>query len=248
MRRFLLLALLLTGLAVPARAATPAPTIQPGMQVDKAGEAWCTGGFVFNGTHRLRGRYYLGLAAHCFEHEIGAVVQDAQGKRIGRLVYSHWTYSTFADDIALVELDRSVYGRISPEVAGRPGMPTGIGNGENITVGDPVGVSGHGFATNMSQRTRERRVGVLENYGKGLWGADTVVSNGDSGGPVVDLRSGAAVGSISNYCVPAPVYTSDGYVPGCTGYGPNLEQFVRLATHDGFPIALRTAREGRVRG
>lgn len=249
MRRFLLLALLLlAGLTAPARAAAPGPTIQPGMQIDKAGEAWCTGGFVFNGTHRLRGHYYLGLAAHCFEHEIGTPVQDGQGKRIGRLVYSHWTYTTFADDIALVELDRAIYGRISPEVIGHQGMPTGIGNGENIAVGDLVGLSGHGFATEGTQRTREQRVGVLNNYGKGLWGADAVVSNGDSGGPVVDLRSGAAVGSVSNFCVPAPLNTSDGFVPGCTGYGPNLEQFVQLATRDGFPIALRTAKEGRVRG
>jgi hypothetical protein len=214
------------------------------MALNYQGGQWCTGGFLLDGVKRLRGRLFMAVAAHCYEHRIGERIRDEHNRPFGTLVYSHWKYTTFADDIALIEIDRSQWNRTTPELAGHPGMPTGIGNGENIHVGDRVGFAGWGFATDYNSTTREQRVGVLDSYDRELWGADAPVSNGDSGGPVVDLESGAAVGSISNYCVPLPVNDSDGFVPGCTGYGPNTEQLVRLATAQGWPVKLRRAQDG----
>jgi hypothetical protein len=253
MRRLAALcALALMGLVLPAHAGPldregGRGLVQPGMALNRNGSQWCTGGFLLDGTGRLRGRVFLATAAHCYEHRIGERVYDEHDRAIGRVVYSHWPYTTFADDIGLIEVDRSVWKRTTPEMAGHPGMPTGIGNGENIHVGDRVGYAGWGFATDYNSTTREQRPGVLNSYDSKLWGAEGPVSNGDSGGPLVDLDSGAAVGSISNYCVPLPVYTSEGFVPGCTGYGPTMEQLVRLATAQGWPVALRRAAAGRPR-
>jgi hypothetical protein len=252
MRRVALVAAVVVALAVPAGAGpldreAGRGLVQPGMALNRDGTQWCTGGFLLDGVRRLRGRVFLAVAAHCYEDKIGERVYDEKNRPVGRVVYSHWPYTTFADDIALVEVDRSVWRRTTPEVAGHPGMPTGIGNGENIHVGDRVGYAGWGFLTDYNSTTREQRVGVLNNYDDRLWGADGPVSNGDSGGPLVDLVSGAAVGSISNYCVPLPLLTSEGFVPGCTAYGPNMEQFVRLATAKGWPVALRPASAGRPR-
>jgi hypothetical protein len=248
-----LIALVLPASANPANPLDPVNRaggrglVQPGMLLTRDGQPWCTGGFLFDGAKQLRGKVYVGVAAHCYESNIGEKVYDEKGSRIGKVAYSHWKYTTFADDIALVEVDRAVWSRTTPEVAGHPGMPTAMGNGENIAIGDQVGFAGWGFVTDRNGTTREGRVGVLNNYDAKLWGAEGPISNGDSGGPVVDLRTGAAIGSVSNYCVPFPVYDSAGYMPGCTGYGPNIEQFVRLATAKGFPITLRKAKAGRPR-
>ena len=248
----LALSLALTAAVVPA-SASPVDReggrglVQPGMLLTRGGSAHCTGGFLFDGAGRLKGRLFLSVAAHCYEDKIGEVVDDEKGKHVGKVVYSHWPYAGFADDIALVEVDRAVWKRTSPEVAGHPGTPTGVGNGETVSVGDQVGFSGWGMFTDRNSTTREQRAGVLNSYDDELWGAEGVVSPGDSGGPVVDVRSGAAVGSVSNLCVPAPFNTSDGFEPGCTGYGPTIAQLVRLATAQGFPVTLRTARMGAPR-
>ncbi|MDT7570273.1 MAG: hypothetical protein QOE05_447 [Actinomycetota bacterium] len=242
--------LLLLGVALgalPAQAEEPLPTIQPGMSVTRGGEPWCTGGFVFDGVGRRLGQHYLGIAAHCFESSIGQVVHDATGAPIGRVAYSHWPYTSFADDVALIQLDPSVWPRTDPTMAGFPGMPTRVADPAATGPGDLVGVSGWGTATQHDQRTREGRRGVLSRYGDGLWGAELLVSNGDSGGPVVAVDDGAAVGSVSNPCVPVPLDTSDGYQPGCVGYGPSTAQLIARATADGFPVVLRTANRGRVR-
>jgi hypothetical protein len=123
-------------------------------------------------------------------------------------------------------------------------MPTGVGS---PTTGDLIGVSGWGIATDRDPRTREDRRGLLTRYADGLWGGEVVVSNGDSGGPVVGLDDGAAIGTVSNPCLPVPLDTSDGYQPGCTGYGPSVAQLLRRTAADGFPVALRTARQGPIR-
>ena len=203
--------------SLPAQASDALPTIQPGMSVTRGGQAWCTGGFLFDGVGRLRGRHYLGIAAHCFEKNVGEVVHDGGGARIGRVAYSHWPYTSFADDVALIELDPAVWDRTDPTMVGFPGMPTRVADPAASTPGKVVGVSGWGIATDRDERTRNGRQGVLTRYGDGLWGAELLVSNGDSGAPVVVVADGAALGSVSNPCVPVPLDTSDGYEPGCVG-------------------------------
>ena len=220
-------------------------TIQPGMSItDKDGNEHCTGGFIYNGTGRNKGRLYLSLAAHCVEDQVGKPVYDAQGKRLGVTAYSSWPYKAFDDDFAFVLLDRSVWPRVSPALAGHPDLPRSAPNGENIHLGDVAQMSGWGTFADASQQTREQRVGPLTSYDpEGTYGADALAAPGDSGGPVADATTGAAIGSVSNLCVPLPF--DYGVNPaGCTVYGPSVANILRVAAKRGFPVRLRTVSEG----
>lgn len=248
--RTLVTTALIVALAVPAGAAgpvsgPPSTTIQPGMLITEAdGSPHCTGGFIYNGSGRLRGKIYLSLAAHCVEDNVGAPVYDAQGKRLGVTAYSSWPYKAFDDDFAFVELDRSVWSRVSPGLAGHPDLPRSAPNGENISIGDVAQLSGWGLGADSSTATRQERVGPLTTYEPGgTFGADAYAGPGDSGGPVADKTTGAAVGSVSNLCAPLP-FNYGVNPPGCTVYGPSVANILRLAAKRGFPVRLRTVAEG----
>ena len=240
---------LLAVLAAPgAVARTPIP-VQPGMAVEVTGVATCTGGFVFDGVGRLAGRVYLGLAAHCTEGELGAVVTDAAGNRFGSVAFSRWPYRTFADDFAFVQIDRAAYARVDPAMAGHPTLPTGVVPPGGAAAGDRVQLSGWGSLTDGSPTTREQRVTVLKDHSRDFWSGWGVMSPGDSGGPVAHLPSGGALGSVSNLCLPFPVDHSSGFeqVAGCLGYGPSMAGILTRAAAAGFPVRLRSAAQGRPR-
>lgn len=240
--------LLLGLLAVPSQAEPILEPgrglIQPGMLVKLHGEPQCTGGFVYDGVGKLKGRVYLGLAAHCVEAEIGAVITDERNRLVGKVVISHWPYQSFADDWAFVEIDRAAYSRVSPAMAGHPTMPTGIGTTETVAIGHRAQLSGWGYLTEHTTMLREQRSGVINGFSKDLWHIEAVASNGDSGGPAADLDNGLALGSVSNFCVPLPIGTSDGFQPGCTIYGPTTVGIIERARKKGFPVTLRTAKQG----
>lgn len=237
-------------LAVPAGAAPPVlepgrDAIQPGMLVRLDGRPTCTGGFVFDGTGPRKGKVYLSLAAHCVEDRLGAVVTDERNKRVGVVVASHWPYEGFADDWALVEVDRRAWRRVDPAMAGHPTIPTGVATTATVAVGHRAQLSGWGTFNDHNAAVREQRPGVVSRYSESLWHAVAVASPGDSGGAAADLDNGLALGSVSNLCVPLPLATSAGYQPGCTVYGPTTTGIIAGATRAGFPIALRLARAGR---
>lgn len=239
-------------LAVPAAAAPPVlepgrDAIQPGMLVKVDGEPTCTGGFVYDGTGRRKGKVYLGLAAHCVEDRIGAVITDERDKRVGTVVASHWPYEGFADDWALVEVDRRAWPRVSPAMAGHPTVPTGVGTTDTVAIGHRAQLSGWGTLNDHNATVREQRPGVVSGFSASLWQAEAIASPGDSGGAAADLDNGLALGSVSNLCVPLPIGTSEGYEPGCTVYGPTTVGIIARATQAGFPIALRLATAGRPR-
>ncbi|HVE63801.1 MAG TPA: hypothetical protein VNB94_08380 [Mycobacteriales bacterium] len=240
------------GLAGPLAGASrgdPLPLVQPGSRVKTVGVATCTAGFVFDGVGRLARRHYLALAAHCVEGEVGAVVTDAVGNRFGTVAFTMWPYTTFADDFAFVLLDRASYPRISPAMAGHPSMPTGVAAVGTTAPGDRVQVSGWGTLTTANATTREQRVSVLKDHDADFWSSWTVVSPGDSGGPVAHVPTGAALGSVSNLCVPLPVNHSGGFerVAGCAGYGPSVVGMIRRAAAKGFTVRVRTAAQGAPR-
>jgi hypothetical protein len=253
MRRALLALPLVLGLCVPATAAPPVlepgrGKVQPGMLVRlDDGETQCTGGFLFDGLGRRAGRLYMSLAAHCAEDRVGEVVRDELDRPFGRVVASHWPYTGFADDWALVEVDRSAWSRVDPAMAGHPTIPTGVGTTATVAVGHRAQLSGWGTFNDHTTAIREQRPGVVNRFTDDLWHAEAVASPGDSGGAAADLENGLALGSVSNLCVPLPFNTSEGYQPGCTVYGPTTKRILAEAAKAGFPMRLRLASQGRPR-
>jgi hypothetical protein len=217
--------------------------IQPGMLVH-IGDTSCTGGFVYDGTGLLLGRHYLGLAAHCVEDHIGLRVSDAAGRELGTVALSGWPYATYADDYAFVQLDKAVFPRVDPAMAGHAGVPTGFVPAGQGALGDGVLFSGWGFATRSKTATREGRPAVLKSHNDRFWFAEGIVSNTDSGGPVALQPTGGALGSVSNYCVPLPVNQSDGFEPGCFSWGPSVAYILDAARRRGFTVEVRAAAEG----
>jgi hypothetical protein len=221
----------------------PRDTVQPGMLIRNA-DSQCTANFMFDGVGKLRGRHYLGTAAHCVDDRIGTPVLDHAGRRIGTVAFSGWPYSSYADDWAFIQLDKAVYVRASPALAGHPGLPTGVLPSAAGAAGDRVQLSGWGFVTADTERGREQRVSVLYANRPRLWFAEAVVSNSDSGGPAVHLPTGGAVGSVSNFGVPLPVDHGAGWEPGATVYGPTIAGTLAEAARRGITLELRTADEG----
>ena len=236
-------------LAAPARAQdlltdVERDAIQPGMLVNTPTGSQCTGGFVFDGTGAQAGRHYLGLAAHCVEAKVGEPVADAKGNAFGTVAMSVWPYDNYAEDYAFVEIDPAAYPRVDPALAGHPSIPSGVLPAGGGAVGDRVQFSGWGFVTESKTYTREQRVGLLKNTTDRLWFAWGIISNTDSGGPVVHLPSGGAMGSVSNFCVPLPVDHGEGFEPGCTGWGPTVAGILADAARRGFTAEVRAAGEG----
>jgi hypothetical protein len=217
--------------------------VQPGMYVEIA-ETSCTGGFIFDGTGLQAGRHYLGLAAHCVEDQIGAPVRDEQGRVFGKVAFSMWPYTTYLDDFAFVEIDTASYKLVDPALAGHPGIPTGVLPANAGLPGDRVQFSGWGFATESRTQTREQRPALLKSHTDRYWSAEAVVSNTDSGGPVVHLPTGGAMGSVSNFCVPLPLDHAGDFDPGCTAWGPSIAGIIEAGAQKGFTVDVRAAAEG----
>jgi hypothetical protein len=220
--------------------------VQPGMLVN-IGDTQCTGGFIFDGTGVQAGRHYLGLAAHCVDDHIGAPVSDALDRPFGRVAFSAFPYADYSEDYAFVEIDPAAYERVDPALAGHPDVPTGTLPAGEGAPGDRLQFSGWGFVTASKTETREQRVSALKSHGEELWFAWGIVSNTDSGGPVVHLPTGKALGSVSNYCVPLPVNHAAGFEPGCTAWGPSIAGILADAAKRGFTAEVRTAGEGAPR-
>jgi hypothetical protein len=218
-------------------------SVQPGMFVAVA-DSSCTGGFIVNGTGMQTGRYYMTIAAHCTEANIGAPAADEAGRVFGHVAFSGWPYTTYKDDYAFIEIDQAAYPRVDPGMAGHPDMPTGLLAADLGAPGDRVQFSGWGFVTESKTETREQRPAFLYTHDEHYWSAEGPVSNTDSGGPVAHVPTGAAMGSVSNYCVPLPVAQSGGFTPGCTAWGPSMAGIITAAAAKGFTVEIRTAKEG----
>ena len=221
----------------------PRDVVQPGMLMAN-GPARCTANFMFDGTGDLRGRHYLGTAAHCVDDRVGTPVLDHAGRRIGAVAFTGFPYATYADDWAFIELDPAVFDRSSPALAGHPALPTGLLPAQAGAAGDRLQLPGWGFVTEMTEEGREQRPSVLYANRPRLWFAEAVVSNTDSGGPVVHLPTGGALGSVSNYGVPLPLTQSGGFEPGGTAYGPGTAGVLEEAARRGITLRLRTAAQG----
>lgn len=187
----------------PAPVGTPyscTKTIFPGAKLQVAGShggggGGCTANFLFRGSN---GRTYLGTAGHCtlavtnvdgdrgefHDPSMGALVQDGNGRQIGRVEYAVQQGSF---DIALIRLRAGVtYSTALPHW----GPVTGI---NTTTTASPIELRWVGHGTGIGSVLYARSGLALgmtdpnEVYALGL------IAPGDSGGPVVDA-DGKAIG------------------------------------------------------
>lgn len=155
---------------------------------------------VSHAGHGSRGDYAF-TAAHCGKP--GAVVADAEGNRIGEVVYANNSYEDSADgaDYAVIRLDDGV--RVRNEAG-----PGNIGGPMPITGVDPavggVDFSHLGRPVVKDGATTGRTIGVQVASTQRSGYSVIVAAPGDSGGAVHDL-GGNHVGTVSRAPVVAPV-------------------------------------------
>lgn len=191
-------------LALPA-AAPAAGTLQPGSYVDN-GESACTLGFLFKGG-------YFSTAAHCFGS--GDAVFDSDGDRFGTVTVVG-DEDTTERDYEFIRIDTEDLGRVSPAVKGHPSYPRGgFTTSSQTAVGSLVQLSGYGQPFSLLGVTREQRRGVLSGDDSELFVAVAPLIFGDSGGPVVHVATGRALGLVSRLCIGV-----------CTAEGPTVEGIV----------------------
>lgn len=208
--------------------------------------AACTLNFVFDGAGDDAGRVFIGTAAHCAsgpvpgdEVRMGTDIVST-GDVIGHVV-AMGDYETgegnpvIDEDWALVEIVPRFERDVDPAVRGHSGFPTRVTATSEMRPGDVLQLSGHGTGFQLTPETRERR------QGEWLGGEDVnydafapLVNWGDSGGPIVDVKTGGALGIVSSRAT-WPCET------GCTLEGPTITQLIRGAAARGLTVQLRAA-------
>lgn len=237
----LVLLVLLALVAVPTFAVAAHAWIQPG-------EAWnggiCTLNFVYDGVGPLAGRVFVASAAHCVSGVGEAVSVDGLGQ-IGRVVYvgdANWggAQSPGRVDVSLIEVNAANVANVLPDVKGHPGLPHGYSTAATASPGAPLVVSGYGLGFTTTQTTRENRTGVLLAQTTRGYEAYDATIYGDSGGPIVELLSGRAVGIVRGVGIYQTVSTSPGTL-GAFDDGPSVEGILSDLAAAGWPVALRNA-------
>ncbi len=194
-----------------------------------AGNEQCTLNFVFDGTGRLAGNVYLGVAAHCV-HELGQTVSDGRGRAWGRVAFIGDS-SHIPTDFAFIRVLSGFTQSVRASVVGHPGTPTGVASSRQAQLGDLVLLSGYGLIFRPTAFTRQQRDGVLLSAGGSEYQAEAPIFFGDSGGPVVLARGGGALGMVNDICA-----GTCGLLEGVT-----VQDILSKAAARGFPVRLRSA-------
>ena len=233
----------LVGLAPSAeaagRAAPAVETIQPGMVVRYAERTGgCTANFVYDGIGRRAGKTYIGIASHCVHDLSDPTVLDDNRVPFGRIVHVNWPLRTVRDDWALIEIFPSRLRDVDPAQRGNPQFPTGVAEEEDVKVGDEIRISGYGYPYYIFMRTQ--RSGVTTFWDGTFYDLLGPIGPGDSGGALVHVRTGKALGIVSAYCTPQN--WDPAHLPlGCTAYGPSAAEVLRGMADKGFPVRMRLA-------
>jgi hypothetical protein len=220
-------AALLSTIAFVSPARSDDTTIQPG-DYAVSGNAGCTLGFAFDGVGAVAGRVFFALAAHCVEavgSEVGLGFDDAMGDVVAR---GDPAYT--ATDWALVEVRPGAVSRVRGDVRGLPAYPLGVGLADSTLSLDGVRMSGWGVPFFVTSDTREGRWGTLSFDDSTTFGVTAPIFKGDSGGPVVHVPTGTALGIVSRVCVGI-----------CTTEGPTVAGILAAAAEAGFALILRPA-------
>ena len=223
----------LATLAVTAVVAPGAPAsaangfLQPGDYM-VAGSSACTTNFVFDGTGTKAGKVYIGTAAHCVS-SIGQDVMESNGTTWGDVAMIG-DGGHAIPDYALIEVRSAHVSRVRAAVKGYPQYPTGVTATSDTTAGDLVQISGHGLGFGFTVPTQEKRVGVFVGDTEDQYNIVGPIIYGDSGGPIVHIPTGKALGIVSRLCTGS----------ACTETGPTVQGFIKGAAVRGFPITLRT--------
>jgi trypsin-like peptidase len=237
--RFAATLMTLTAL-VPARApAAPVLThIQPGAPMTDPTRTpdktvpysfhRCTMGFILADA---RGALYMITAGHCVQRK-GARVHSETGQAIGTVVYR---LKSGTDDVALVRIDRAAYRQVSPSVRDWGG-PTGVATPQTVKRFDEIQFTGFSFVLGDIPQTRAR-TGILISQDRVHYLADTSASEGDSGGPFIDARTGQAIGIVRDFGL------TD--VPPVTDDGPTVQRILTLLARAGYRLHLKTAPHSR---
>lgn len=227
MKGGLLAALTLGAILLLAPAQATIGTIQPGDQ-SVSGGSGCTLNFVYDGVGDDAGRVFMGSAAHCVS-ALGDSVSSWPYADFGTvaLIGSEATAPT---DWALIEVKPELHRVVRAAVKGHPSYPTGLALAGETEIGDMVQLSGYGTGFGASAPTQERRVGVLGIHEAHQHQIVAPVVWGDSGGPIVHVPSGGALGLHSRLCL----------AWACTEYGPTIEGVIAQAAAKGVTVQLRT--------
>ena len=229
-------ALIALALAVPVRApaALPLAHIQPGAPMTDPTQFpddtlpysfhRCTMGFIL--ADRINTLYMI-TAGHCVTRK-GARVHSETGEAIGTVAF---TLQSGTDDIALVHIDRARYKQVSPSVRDWGG-PTGVSTPAGVKQFDQLKFSGFSFILGDIAQTRAR-TGLLISQDAIHYLADTSASEGDSGAPFIDARTGQAVGIVRDFGL------TD--VPPVTDDGPTVQRILSLLSKAGYRLHLKTA-------
>ena len=187
MARVLLAAWLLAGsllAAMPARAET---LIQPGAPING-----CTMNFVFTDDS---GAQYFGTAGHCVSG-VGAGVGLGE-TRYGTVVWHEFDERIVPNDFALVRIDQGLHALVDPTMRFWGG-PTGVTHPADGDLGDLIGYHGYGIPFGSIGPARAR-VGVLQNDNAQEYTSVSPATFGDSGGPVLLLKTGQALGIATRF-------------------------------------------------
>lgn len=212
------------GLGFPA-SSSAGVLIQPGEYMEIKDSA-CTLSFVYDGG----GAVYIGTAAHCVDHA-GDDVKLSDGTVFGDVAAIGDEDET-ETDWALIKVRPDHVQRVNPSVKGHPMHPTGVTTSSETHFGDLVQQSGYGLGFGMTQPTREERRSALTYDDARLFSVLGASIHGDSGGPIVHIPTGKALGIVSRLCLA---------VPPCQMEGPTVEGIVAQAADKGVQITLRPA-------
>jgi hypothetical protein len=226
---------LIVGVPARAPAAPPIAHIQPGAPLTDPTQFpddtlpysfhRCTMGFILADRYNV---LYMVTAGHCVT-KMGARTYDENGHAFGSVVFR---LQSGTDDMALVKIDRTRYKDVSPSVRDWGG-PTGIATPATAKPNDQMKFSGFSFVLGDIAETRAR-TGVLIKMNTVHYMADTSASEGDSGAPFIDARTGQAIGIVRDFGL------TDN--PPVTDDGPTLQRILALLSKAGFRLHLKTAR------
>ena len=132
------------------------------------------------------------------------------------------------DDFALIAIDPSRYADVEPAMR-TYGGPTGVSDYRTTPFLAPIRVHGNGIGFGSTPATRPRP-GLLYYDDAKLYRADIPVVFGDSGGPILDATTGAAVGIVSHL-----------ETPPATLEGPTVARFIQMMGEAGLHVEIVTA-------